>query len=647
MDIEFNFDWSNNDLSLNTQFVESTPSIVVDEDGNSYITYVTEHKIPGFTSTDSSLNDIVIAKIDKEGSLLWVKQDLSLNTLMNEISPKIIYNNGSLYLTYVTESDVNYSGPDSSLNDIVLVKMTTGGTIDWVKQDASWNTLSNDVNPALASDENGNVYFAFSGDLSKNIVVVKTDSNGDVLWTKQDPIWNTAGEDNSPSIDVDKLGNIFVSFNTDSNIPGYSLGNGIEIVIFKLDTNGETLWARQDIGINGANNQKSSDINVSIDGNVYLAYSNDSKIYISKINSLGTLVWNYTDAKWNEVNNDNPKIVTDKEGYIYLSHYYNTPTGPTNNITFTKINTNGEFVWSKVSDINVPSISGNLDNTSHSITIDKNGNLYVGIQSSDDIIVAKFRKLPIIIVTETISNKKIIFLLNDIDLSGSLDISAQVLEGDIEENMVGDVVLTYDISLTDLQEIFKFQTDASNIDDLSSVDLKFIQDFSNNTAMLTSIMSSLTVGSTDIPADISMAFEYVQYIALNVFGTRKGVDIFNNEDNLVKNLYDNKYDAFNTFFKNNVMITGYNEKELETSTFKRISHKLFQTIMRQDGLRIDITSGGMSNTNEYQPIPFIVGDTLVMRYIVNDKNIHAEDLTNNYWDARGTKRSYLIKLNVV
>lgn len=251
--------------------------------------------------------------------------------------------------------------------------------------------------------------------------------------------------------------------------------------------------------------------------------------------------------------------------------------------------------------------------------------------------------------SENISDNKITFLLNDIDLSGSLDISATVLEGLTEETMSGDVILVGDISLSDLEAIFKFQTDASNIDDISNVDLKFHQDFINNTKLFDKIMSCVTEGTGgafNIPSDLSMAFEYVQFIALNVFGTRKGVDIFDNEDELVNELYNKQAAAFTTFFDGNTN-TNYNEQEPETGVFRRIAHKLFQTIMRLDGSRVDI-SNSLEDTNGFQPIPFESGDTLVMKYTVNDDNVHAADLTNNNWDAsQDQSRSYLIKLTVV
>lgn len=248
--------------------------------------------------------------------------------------------------------------------------------------------------------------------------------------------------------------------------------------------------------------------------------------------------------------------------------------------------------------------------------------------------------------SEGITDQKITFLLNDIDLSGSMDVSATVLEGVTESAMSGDVVLIGTVSLAGLEQTFKFQTDASNINDISNVDVKFYQDF-NNTTLNDAALSSLTEGAEgSIPSGIPMSHEYVQYIALNVFGTRKGADIFDNEDELVSELESKQTTAFETFLSNNIN-TNYNEQEPEEGSFRRIAHKLFQTIMRLDGLRIDLSNDSISDTNGFQSIPFRAGDVLVMKYTVNDDNLHAGDLVNNNWQAPGdASRSYLIKLTV-
>lgn len=248
-------------------------------------------------------------------------------------------------------------------------------------------------------------------------------------------------------------------------------------------------------------------------------------------------------------------------------------------------------------------------------------------------------------VSEVLDSSNITFLLNDVDLSGTLDVSATVLEGSTEDTMTGDVVLNGVISVELLNDIFLFQTDASSVDDISSTDLKFkdIFDISNTNSFVSNVTGSTTESNagTGITEGLKLSEEYVQFIALNVFGTRKGVDIFDNEEALTSAL-DIDFETSFTEYLTSVETTaetGYNEID------SGIGHKIFQTIMRLDGSRIDL-SGNISDTTEFQPVPILVGDILAMRYTVKDSNNHASDLSNNSWDANNNERSYIIKLEV-
>lgn len=241
------------------------------------------------------------------------------------------------------------------------------------------------------------------------------------------------------------------------------------------------------------------------------------------------------------------------------------------------------------------------------------------------------------------SSNNITFLLNDVDLSGTLDVTATVLEGSTEDAMTGDVVLNGVISVTLLNDIFLFQTDASSIDDISSTDLKFkdILDTSNTNLFVSNVTDSTTESNPTITGGLKLSEEYVQFIALNVFGTRKGADIFDNEEALTTALDDDFGTSFTGYLTSveTTAETGYNEID------SGIGHKIFQTIMRLDGSRIDL-SGNISDTTGFQPVPILVGDILAMRYTVKDSNNHASDLSNNSWDANNNERSYIIKLEV-
>ena len=134
-------------------------------------------------------------------------------------------------------------------NDIVVFKLDTNGDQQWVKQLPSFNTNLNDFFPDITVDRSGNVYVSYytaGGDVGgednineggNDIVVFKLDTNGDQQWVEQLASFNTNKDDLSPSITVDSSGNIYVSyFTVDGDVGGKDNQNegGNDIVVFKL-----------------------------------------------------------------------------------------------------------------------------------------------------------------------------------------------------------------------------------------------------------------------------------------------------------------------------------------------------------------------------------------------------------------------------
>src|SRR5439155_10562241 len=81
---------------------------------------------------------------------------------------------------------------------------------------------------------------------STDIVVFKLDSvTGNTVWVRQQPTFNTTSDDVTPSIAIDASGNALISYFSIGTASGQTNMGFTDIVVFKLNTNGDTQWVRQ------------------------------------------------------------------------------------------------------------------------------------------------------------------------------------------------------------------------------------------------------------------------------------------------------------------------------------------------------------------------------------------------------------------
>lgn len=272
-------------------FDDTYPSICVDHADNIYVVYETDG---GTTSgqTNTGLSDIVITKLEPlAGDILWIKQQPTFNTIGGDFYPSCAVDSlNNIYVSYETNSVASGQTGDN-IGDIVVFKLqsTTGEQL-WVSQNFTYNTIDNDDSVSIAIDTSNNIYITYityditSGqtltpDSGHNTVVFKLEpDNGYTLWTRQQPIFNapTAGFYSTPSICVDISGGVYVLYTSNETVSGQTRAFGSyteDIVIFKLNSNGETMWVYQQpifdiFPVDGMT------ISIKVDslGNIYASY---------------------------------------------------------------------------------------------------------------------------------------------------------------------------------------------------------------------------------------------------------------------------------------------------------------------------------------------------------------------------------------
>lgn len=270
----------------------------------------------------------------------------------------------------------------------------TSQNLQWVK---SFGSKNSDFGIAMATDAKGNVYttgsfdgmtdfdpgpgsFPINVNGNTDIFIHKMDAEGNLLWVK------TYGGDRAESgyaISVDEAENIYVTgyytgtINFDPPSTQYEFsepGNG-NMFVLKLDTNGNTLWARS---IGGPKGETGYSIALDDTGNIYttgwfnetvdfdpgmdnflLTSTGKTDIFVHKMDNDGNFLW----AKsFGGIDSDyGYSVRVDNYGNVFTTgNFLQTvdfdPGEGVFNVTCTgqddsfvlKLDTNGNFLWVKV-----------------------------------------------------------------------------------------------------------------------------------------------------------------------------------------------------------------------------------------------------------------------------------------------------------
>ena len=245
----------------------------------------------------------------------------------------------------------------------------------WGKQ---WGTVGEEWAGSVAVDGQGNVYVSGSteGNLfgknqgGNDIFVIKLDSNGQVLWSKQ---FGTLEDDGGPELCVDALGNVYMTTATRGSWFGKNSG-GRDIVLLKLSNDGQLIWGKQ-LGTEG--DEVATGIAVDSQGYVYVVGITTGNLFkenktlhyegfLVKFASSGELIWG------RQFENSIFGVTIDNQEKIYIIGEHNSDS------LIAKFTSDGVLVWKQV-------ISGKSTEEGkileserfNSIKLYEDGNIYV------------------------------------------------------------------------------------------------------------------------------------------------------------------------------------------------------------------------------------------------------------------------------
>jgi hypothetical protein len=241
-----------------------TNAIDVDASGNIYVALITVYDF----SAGSSAIDGVVMKYDSNGNVVW-KNLMNIGNYGDDWTSKIMVKNGFVYAGG-TFNGGDHGYGDNSRNSVVW-KYSSDGQLVWT---ATHDGGGADYFADFAVDGQGNLYITSLSDrlltgyyntdsYLYDFATAKFDANGQLIWNSR--YNNTDAGDHRPgSIALDANGNVYVTGTSDGD------GTGKDIATIKYSgNNGDQLWVKRHNG--SANGDDSAGtVRINREGDVYV-----------------------------------------------------------------------------------------------------------------------------------------------------------------------------------------------------------------------------------------------------------------------------------------------------------------------------------------------------------------------------------------
>lgn len=287
--------------------------------------------ITGFTeSYGFGAKDVYLIKTDRHGNILWTKTYGGEN---NDVGKSVLQTTDEGFI--ITGYTASFG---NGLWDVYLIKTDSNGDSLWTKKygGISWD-YGNSVQQT--TDEGyiiTGVTYSF-GNGSYDVYLIKTDSNGDTLWTKT---YGGSREDSGNSIQQTSDGGYITTGSSNS------FGDGTyDVYLIRTNSNGDSLWTRTYSGEYvdyGQSVQQTTDAGYIITGGTQLSFYSLDDVYLIKTDSIGETLWEKTiGGEWSDWGNSVQQ--TTDNGYIIAG-----VTAPVNTLVYLiKTDESGSVMWAK------------------------------------------------------------------------------------------------------------------------------------------------------------------------------------------------------------------------------------------------------------------------------------------------------------
>ena len=244
-------------------------ALAIDEAGDIYVVGRTEGEIAGRSAGGE---DLFVLKYASDGSPVWRRQ---LGTVGRDRAYAVVTTTSAVFVAGFTTGALG--DQHAGKQDAFLARYDTEGQLQWLRQ---FGSPEHDFATSLAVDARGDVYLAgyTAGELvgasqgNEDLYVTKYSADGERLWLRQ---FGTGAYEDMRGLTLDSTGHIYLSGTTYGALPGQQNLGDADMLLAKLDPNGEPVWARQ-LGTGVSDEARA--LTLAGDGSVFIAGATQGSI---------------------------------------------------------------------------------------------------------------------------------------------------------------------------------------------------------------------------------------------------------------------------------------------------------------------------------------------------------------------------------
>lgn len=314
--------------------------VVADDSGNVYVAGYSYASWGSPLAAYTDFNDTVVAKLDKNGNLLWSTFLGPTGTSGAHGCSIALDNQGNIYVTGLsTDSWGSPINPHAFGFDTFVAKLGNSGGLVW---NTFLNSNDSGYDGGIALNDNGDIFVIgasfqswgtpirpFAG--SPDVFVAKLSNGGQLAWNTF--LGSDSYGDDGHGVAADGKGNVFVvgnsSFSWGSPIRPLSNPDSYDAFVAKLDGNGRLLW-NTFLGTDGGAEDYAEDIVADGNGAAYVLGTSKGgswgipvrpydyyDAFVAKLDGAGSLVWNtfLGSSDWEDAGG----LALDSHGHIFVA----------------------------------------------------------------------------------------------------------------------------------------------------------------------------------------------------------------------------------------------------------------------------------------------------------------------------------------